>query len=627
MKKLSSISSWLILSLYILIPLFFLPITQDFYDTNKWSLLLIITLLLILISSIRTIWDHSHCQFSLTPETIGFSCLSAASLISLIFVSSNRVEAAISPFGLATFLSLSLIHLLLPPLLTEKQRSFLKLAVTGLAAIAGIIALYQFFGIGKRMLPSAQFLADALWTPTGYISATITLFLCSLPLLVSGIRQYMKENHESYLAIFSVLGIVVLAGLGLTLIQFMPKISSTLLTQTDGWFIFLEIFKNLKHSLVGFGAENFLSAFSTGKRMAYNTSAIWNIRFTMGSNLLFHIGTIYGLSGILALLIAGKSIIRRQEDLSLFLSISICIFMMLITPPNIASLVLLSILLLASAPHTEKQHMRTIHSSWVKYTLFALAIVLVTGSGYGLYRITAAEMVFGASLKTARANNGTGTYNHQVKSIQLNKYIGKYHIIYSQTNLALASSLASAIGQPDNKSTDEQKTKDRELVAQLVQQAIREAKLATTLNPESVLAWENLARIYNQLIGVAQGADTWSETSFKRAIALDPANPILRLELGSIALKKKNYTDAITNFQKSASLKPNYANAYYNLANAYNQSGDPDSALRALRETQTLLDTKSADYESVTREIERLKNPKAVESTSSAETQNRTSNP
>jgi predicted Zn-dependent protease len=191
-------------------------------------------------------------------------------------------------------------------------------------------------------------------------------------------------------------------------------------------------------------------------------------------------------------------------------------------------------------------------------------------------------------------------------AISQNQYIGRFHIIYSQTNLALALSLVAAINKPDNTSSDEQKTKDRQLVAQLISQSIREAKLATSLNANNVLAWENLARIYNQLIGTAQGADTWTITSYKKAIELDPKNPILRLELGSIAMKQKAYDEAIAQFKQAVMLKKNYANAYYNLANAYKVNGNTAEAIEALQQTQRYTMNGSTDYEKVSQEIEAL---------------------
>jgi tetratricopeptide (TPR) repeat protein len=262
--------------------------------------------------------------------------------------------------------------------------------------------------------------------------------------------------------------------------------------------------------------------------------------------------------------------------------------------------------------HTKKTEItvRPIAAVWGNVLVSLIMVAILGASGYGLYRSYSSEHIFYSSLQKAKENNGTQTYNMQIKAIQANQYISRFHLIYSQTNLALAISLTNAINQSGDKETPEQKTKDQQLVAQLIQQSIREAKLATTLNSQSVLAWENLARIYNQLIDTAQGADTWTIASYNKAIELDPYNPILRLELGSVAMKKKQYTDAITLFQKSASLKQNYANAYYNLAYAYKENGDMSNAINALKMTQSLLDTTSSDYAKVSKDIESLSEAK-----------------
>ena len=280
---------------------------------------------------------------------------------------------------------------------------------------------------------------------------------------------------------------------------------------------------------------------------------------------------------------------------------------LLLTPPSISVYIFCALLMiLAYHGHAKTVAIPVSKIPLLRFGITGVLVISSIASSYGFYRIAYAEYTFYSSLQSAKANNGTQTYNLQMKAIQLNKYISKYHIIYSQTNMALASSITSVLNQKDTKETPEQKTKDQQLIAQLIQQSIREAKLASALNMVNVLAWENLARIYNQLTSVAQGADDWTIASYKQAIALDPNNPILRLELGSVAMKQKKYADAISEFQKSIALKNNYANAYYNLAYGYNANGDVANAIKSLQTTLSLTAKSSSDYERVTKELEAI---------------------
>jgi cytochrome c-type biogenesis protein CcmH/NrfG len=217
----------------------------------------------------------------------------------------------------------------------------------------------------------------------------------------------------------------------------------------------------------------------------------------------------------------------------------------------------------------------------------------------GIVRSYNAELLFYSSLQYAQANNGSATYNTQILTIRTNPYISRYHIIFSQTNLALAASLANSIRAnttPQTKGLADTTTKDRQLVAQLLQQAINEAKKAVALDPVNILSWENLARTYQQLIGVAQGADNWTVASYNQAIQLDPTNPVLYVDLGTVFMSINNYTTAITEFQRAIALKSDYANAYYNLANAYKSNNDITQAIATIKQVLPLIDKSSDDY-------------------------------
>jgi tetratricopeptide (TPR) repeat protein len=173
----------------------------------------------------------------------------------------------------------------------------------------------------------------------------------------------------------------------------------------------------------------------------------------------------------------------------------------------------------------------------------------------------------------------------------------RYRVAYSNTNLALANSLASK---------EELTDKDRQDITQLISQSIREGKAAVALNPLNSSAWVNLASIYRQLINFAQGSDQWAVSSYIQAIRLDKTNPQLRLDLGGLLFSLQQYEDAIDQYKQAISLKSDMANAYYNLSFAYRQLEKYPESYASLQNVVNLLDPSSADYEKASQELAEL---------------------
>lgn len=577
--------------IFALIPLFFLPFTQDFYDTNKLALLIISSFFLLLAAAWRFV-QTSRLPFFFDPTTIGLATITTASFVSLFFASTNRIEALLDPFGPATFASLTLISLVSAtfwtPTITRRFLWFLF----GTTFLLGLIAVYQFAGIAKIMFPDIAFLTNPFWTPTGSIVATTILFILALPLLFQGIFEGRTHKKDTHVAILILMTIVVLAGLTTTLIQLIPRISTLLLSPAEGWAILLEILKTPSQALAGVGAENFLTAFTAGRPVRLNLTPLWTSRFTISSNLLFHMTTINGLAGLTGLVIFIKTVVSRRPKNAIFVSLLIGVVGMLLTPPNLSLLVVISGLAIFTQTHKLSPAPPVVASIWIKGAVFMMSLLVSSVVFYQLSRSYGGEIYY-AQAKTAIQNkDGTAAYHLLIKSIDKNPSSTRTHITFSQTNLALAVSLAR-----------EDQVQNRTLISQLIQQAITEGKLAVAGNTQSILAWENLSRTYSQLIGTVLDADTWAIAAYTQAIALDPHNPLLALELGGVYVQKKNYTDAITQFMRATNLKGDYANAWYNLANVYDLSGDRQMARKTLEATRTLLDPTSTDYQIITEEL------------------------
>lgn len=129
-----------------------------------------------------------------------------------------------------------------------------------------------------------------------------------------------------------------------------------------------------------------------------------------------------------------------------------------------------------------------------------------------------------------------------------------------------------------------------------IQRAVEEAKRATELSPNRVSAWETRGMVYRELIGLAVQADEWAIRSFKKAIGLEPTNPLLHLELGKLYLnkarekkfeKKENLRLAREEFNKALELKPDLIDAKIQLALLLETEGKIKEAIEKLEELKS----------------------------------------
>jgi len=584
-------------------PLLFIPITQNFYDTNKWMLLILVAigmLILWIISSAKT----GSFTISTSPVTIGFGALAVASLISLAFGSTNRIDALLNPLGPITWVSLTFVTIFTPMLIRKETETNVRWVLYGASATVALIALYAAFGVGKIMFPAGNFLADPLFTPTGTTTASIGLFAIMLPLAIADAASAAKEKRETALAFLIIIALIETVGFGVSLWQIIPKISTNFLPIGAAWSIMLETMKNTKQAIVGVGAENFITAFTAGRPLALNLTPIWNGRFVLSSNMLFHLITTYGLLGCIAVILLLKGLLAKTK--SLFTgSLIVGMITFLLIPPSITILIIIA-LIAALVPGQKTVTMKSPFNTrlWLGIPVTVLLTLATLFTLYWVGKAYWADMLITQSYAYAQKNNGTQTYNLQVKAIETLPQATNYHILLSQTTMSMALSLASSINSTE---TNQNKQSDQQLISQLIQQSIREAKLAVSLNPQNVTTWENIAQLYDQLTGIAQGADTFSISAYNQTIQMDPSNPTLHLELGALLVRLANYTQAITQFQQAIALKPNYTNAYYNLSNAYKLNKDITQAITTMEQTVSLVDKTSSDYRVATQALADLK--------------------
>jgi tetratricopeptide (TPR) repeat protein len=607
---------WIIIACFGLIPVFFLPLTQEFYETNKFLLLVVSVGLIILLWSVRAIAGKT-ISVSSSRAGIGFIALSGAALVSLIFSSTNKVEAAASPNNIFIFVSFAIIFLFGSHLFDRKYQRFLRWGIFGSVALLSLIGIYQFFGLGKLLFPDVKYIADMLWSPEGSALGSIAAIIIILPLLVDEFLYQKEKKNDTQMAIAAVIGVISLFSVGLTLFHLIPILATSFLPYNAAWVIFLEVFKVPKMALFGIGTENYLMAFTAGRPISMNTGLLWNTRFSVSSSAILQIGTTLGLIGLTAVVVFLRCLLsptNQKPRPAYRISLILGILALFLLPPQITIWTLIAALLLLSASPSEKEYTWTIppHISWIGLGIGSAGALIVLIGVTGLYHYYGGELIFYKSLVAAAANRGTETYNLQIQALKINPNISNYHVTYSQTNLALANSIATAAQKAkadskDTKNTNTLSDADRTTISQLIQQSIQEAKIATSLTPGNIIAWETLANTYQNITGAVQGADGWATAAYQQAAQLDPTNPFIRLSLASISMNAQDWDTAIQQLQAAISLKPDLPAAHYNLAVVYRQRKEFLKEAQALKNTLALLPANSPDVDKVKKEYEDAK--------------------
>ena len=155
-------------------------------------------------------------------------------------------------------------------------------------------------------------------------------------------------------------------------------------------------------------------------------------------------------------------------------------------------------------------------------------------------------------------------------------------------------------------SQDEKKVEAQRYVLNAENSAINAIKI----NPNDSQNWMQLGLVYENLFSInIQNTDQLAISNYKKAQELDPLNPIIPLSLGKVysssaqaikmqitALQNDPETNqnqilafqealnetmglAVSSFQKSIELKPNFDVAYYMLAQIYEIRGETGKAI------------------------------------------------
>jgi len=636
-KTLKKLTLFLLSCVIFIFPFFFLPITQEFFLTSKLYLLIFVSLFLVLISTIKFAFTKKITwQKGLFDNLLVLFLLALA--ISIVLSSPNKIQAILNPnFGFLTFFSLTILYFYL------SRNSFDFYQVSSFSALfLSLLTVIFFFQPLKNinLSPSLQFLKNPHFTPIGN-QLDLVIFLGFF--LIYGLTRIItnkgwitvdnKKNPWSsaflYLWLF-----VVLTGFLINLYSLLKPVSATT-NQPQSifttlapfrlcWYAAVEVLKNPLTAIFGVGIDNFSSIFTRVKDIAYNQSPLWQIfSFNFSRSAILHLLTETGILGFVAFTLLFISIVKKlistnsnNSQLVLPTSVAYLFICLLIFPPSLITWFLLFGVLAELSRKDLVNHLTTKEINLTEMLPFYIvtiifSLIFIGGGSYLLGRAYASEVYFKTALDGIVKNDAKQAYENMRNAIILNPYIERYRINFSQLNLILANNIAQKAGKPQEKDQKpyELTEQDKQNISQAIQAAISEAKAAVSLNPQKALNWENLAEIYRNIINIASGADVWTISSYQRAIIADPQNPVYRLNLGGVYYSLGNYEEAAKIFEQAVILKPDWANAYYNLAWANFQKQKYQEAVSAMENVIRLLDPKKdkADYEKTQKELEEFK--------------------
>jgi tetratricopeptide (TPR) repeat protein len=671
------ISSLVIYVVAFFMPIFFLPITTEFFEFNKLLMLGVATLLLVVLWAIKLILGE---RAEVVRSSLDVAILSFGTVV--VLASIFAVNKTTSIFGVQGRWFPSLFGILIliafyyvstPYLKTVKViKGVLTSFIMG-ATVSSLVAVLSYLRI---FVGTEQYMRTITFTLTGSITTAVVIAAISV---ILGIALFTYEFNASrklfltvstavnlfYVALIGipvgwvvlgtgVVGILVfvdldkliqarsqtmaLAGVlaAIVLVTVLPTTSELIkndnyptevnLPLNASWIVATSTVQS--YPFLATGPSSFHLNFTRFRPLGLNNTNIWNVRFDKPANELLNILSTLGIIGIVIAIFGIYRILKLvvesrkiNDETGLVQSVSAATlaavavyFVTYATVLNSFVLVLLLSSLVAAHALARTRSAETlvvsfaaaaaissigqegsVKNEYVNYMIAAPLLILVAFAGFVYYKVYAGEYFMRKAIIAVRNNDGRATYEYQGKAINLNPQRDTYHTAYAQTNLALANAIAARADLTDN---------DRVTIQRLIAQSIRSARVATEVaNPLNVSNWETRGLIYRSIMGIADNAAEWAIGSYNTALQLDPTNPALRLDLGGIYYANQNFLSAANFFRQSVALKPDYANAHYNFAQALFNLNDLANAKRELEVVKNLVPVNSNDYKQVEAEL------------------------
>lgn len=604
-------------ALLLAFPLVFTDLTTDFFALPKQILLAIVALVALLLFGARLITE-AKVRLRRTPFDLPIALFGLFALISSL-LAVNRWDSLIAyvPLLFALILFYLIVNFV-------KSSSAVLFLISSLVIGAALLSIFSSLSFFKIYLLPFDFAKAQTFTPLGSLLDQALYLSLVLPIAVSLAMPVFRAKKISDLSpkalVFLGGSLVLLASLGLTIYQ-LATVQKPLILPFETGFqtAFAAISQDTGRIAQGFffgsGFGTYLTDFTRFKQATYNLNpTLWSFAFFRSSSYVLELLATVGILGLGAfgfLLIRVIKALGESRKNPVLTSLLLAFALSFFLPFSFIGQTMLFVLLglfSASQGLTESKRFFEVELYFVAFkkgiiplstssaqsetnvtrllpvTFFVLFILLGGFVGFYSYRYAASDILFRRSLVSLSKNEGLPTYNSQVSTINLFPNRDSYQRIYSQTNLALANSLASSVPRGSTPSAEISQT-----ITNLIQQSITAGRKATVISPQTAANWQNLSSIYRSLIGFGQNAEVFAIQISNQATLLDPNNPQRYLDTGGLFYQLGQWEAAQRQFQIAVNLKPDFANAYYNLGHALESKGDLQAALQQYQAVKNLL--------------------------------------
>jgi putative inorganic carbon (hco3(-)) transporter len=356
------------------------------------------------------------------------------------------------------------------------------------------------------------------------------------------------------------------------------------------------------YPVLGSGQGTFLFDFAKFKPVEFNQSAFWNIRFDKAPSHMLEVAATAGILGILSyasllfvfllvMLIFLSRIKRNKLDSEAFgnNSASILVFSLIFSwlalltaqffyPENSVLyfffwfMMALIIVVWQKAQGKAIKKIKFSFKQLPEVGLVMNIILLILFFGLLSLFYLGGRFYLAETTLTQPVETDEQAIQNIEKAVNFNKYRTDYRTALSRTYLISAWTEA-------NKSEEE---RNGQLLQALASGAIQQSRFAITLSPNSVIAWENLARIYRDSRMLVGGTLPFALDAYAKAVELEPTNPLFYRELCRLNLmsEEKDWDKTVKYCQRAIELKENYLDAHLQLALVYEEKGELEEALK-----------------------------------------------
>jgi len=632
-------------------PVVFTTITTDPFVLPKQIMLGIVVIVLLVLQVIKMFAEKSvklrRTSFDIPIVLLGlFAFLSALLAV-------NRADALIAfvPYLFAILSFFLIVNI-------TKDKNSLLFLMSSLVIGGVLLSVFAILSFFKIYILPLQGTNVRTFTPLGslveqgaYLVLVFSIsFYYAYRLLKSKAKQTgnpvesaaksnLSGEELTKVISFSIASLIILMGIAVTAYALFRLNKPALLPAETGFQtafseISLDLGRIKRGFLLGSGFGTYVVDFSRYKQLSFNQNQdLWNLIFSQSSSFAFELLATTGVLGLCAFIFL---LIRALRELcvspqnKMLLSVIAMFIISLLLPFGFATQTLFFVILglfaanqgliskagnrffdieiqLATfkkglisieAPHSRNEKGLILPSI---IGLLLLALVGVIGYYGTLYVIS--DLTFQKSFVAAARNNGSLTYQDQAQAISTFQFRDGFYREFSQTNLALAYTLAAQ--QPTGTAPD--KTIQQNIIT-LIQQSIDAARTAVTIAPQTYFNWKNLSSVYAKLVGFGQNAESFAIVTAQQSINLDPNNPQEYIDLGSVYYQLGQWDNAQTQFQIAINLKPDYASSYYNLGHTLEQKGDLQNALMQYQAVRSLVVNDKVKLDQIDNEIATLKN-------------------